>query len=131
MRKLTWFVSVSADGYFSGKNGDISWSHKNDPEWNEFVGGNASGGGELLFGRVTYEMMARHWPTDQGRADNAEVAEGMSHMPKVVVSRSLDKVAWSNTRIVKGELIDEVRRMKAAPGENITLLGSGSIATQL
>ena len=64
MRKLIVFNQVTLDGYFSGTNGDISWAHKgsNDAEWNAFVEGNASGGGELLFGRITYELMASYWP---------------------------------------------------------------------
>ena len=58
MRKVVAFEAVSLDGYFTDVNGDMSWAHKQDPEWNAFVGGNASGGGALLFGRVTYELMA-------------------------------------------------------------------------
>src|SRR5438552_2888564 len=65
MRKLSAFTQVTLDGYFTGIDGDISWAHnaRVDAEWNSFVSSNASGGGELLFGRITYEMMASYWPT--------------------------------------------------------------------
>ena len=63
MRKLLVFNSLTVDGYFTDMNGDMSWAHKNDPEWNEFVEENASGGGVLVFGRITYEMMKNFWPT--------------------------------------------------------------------
>jgi len=64
MPGLIVFNSVTLDGYFTGKNGDMSWAHRqSDPEWDEFVEGNASGGGVLVFGRVTYEMMKSFWPT--------------------------------------------------------------------
>jgi dihydrofolate reductase len=63
MRKLIVFNSVTVDGYFTDMNGDMSWAHQQDPEWNEFVTGNAKSGGELLFGRLTYELMASFWPT--------------------------------------------------------------------
>ena len=53
MRKLIVFNSVTVDGYFTGANGDMSWAHKDDPEWNAFVEDNSSGGGVLVFGRVT------------------------------------------------------------------------------
>jgi dihydrofolate reductase len=63
MRKLLVLNSVTVDGYITDMNGDMSWAHQQDPEWNEFVAGNARSGGELLFGRVTYELMASLWPT--------------------------------------------------------------------
>jgi dihydrofolate reductase len=67
MRKLTVFNQVTLDGYFSGPHGDISWAHKTpaDAEWNTFVAENAGGGGVLLFGRVTYDLMRAYWPTAQ------------------------------------------------------------------
>jgi hypothetical protein len=65
MRKLTVFNNVSLDGYFTDSSGDMSWAHKQDPEWAAFTAENAGGEAELLFGRVTYEMMASFWPTPQ------------------------------------------------------------------
>jgi dihydrofolate reductase len=91
MRKVVAFESVSLDGYFADVNGDMSWAHKQDAEWNAFVGGNASGGGALLFGRVTYELMASFWPTPAAMERAPVVAEGMNNMPKVVFSRTLTK----------------------------------------
>lgn len=131
MRKLTMFNQVSLDGYFVDAKGDMSWAHKNDPEWNEFVAGNASGGGELLFGRVTYQMMASYWPTPLAARNDPIVAERMNSMPKVVFSRTLDKASWQNTRLVKDDIAAEVRRMKNAPGNDIAILGSGNIVAQL
>ena len=62
MRKLMVFNSVTIDGYFTDKNGDMSWAHKQDPEWDDFVANNAKSGGELLFGRLTYDLMVSFWP---------------------------------------------------------------------
>jgi dihydrofolate reductase len=131
MRKLRVFSHVSLDGYFVDASGDMSWAHKNDPEWNEFVAGNASGGGELLFGRVTYEMMASYWATAMAANNDPVVAARMNSMPKVVFSRTLDAASWQNTRLVKDALAAEVRRMKSASGGDIAILGSGSIVAQL
>ena len=131
MRRLNVFNSVSVDGYFSDASGDMSWAHKSDPEWNAFVGDNASGNGELLLGRVTYDMMASFWPTPAALETNRKVAEGINRLPKVVFSRTLDKATWNNTRLVKSNLVEEVRRMKQAPGGTIVVLGSGSIVAQL
>jgi dihydrofolate reductase len=131
MSKLTVFNSVSLDGYFTDERAEVGWAHRQDPEWNAFAGENAAGGGVLLFGRVTYQMMAGHWATEAGRKDNRAVAEGMSKVRKVVFSRTLDEVSWENTTIVKGDILAEVRAMKRETGPNLVILGSGSIVAQL
>ncbi len=63
--------------------------------------------------------------------DDPTVAEGMNRLPKVVFSRTLDKVAWNNTKLVKGDLGAEVRKMKQEPGQDMVILGSGTIVSQL
>jgi dihydrofolate reductase len=133
MRRLGVFNSVSLDGYFVDGNGDMSWAHNavKDAEWDAFVEGNASGGGVLLFGRITYELMASFWPTPIAAASMPAVAERMNNLPKVVFSRTLDQASWNNTKLVKGGLAGEVRKMKSEPGQGMTILGSGSIVSQL
>ncbi len=103
MRKLVAFNQVTMDGYFAGINGDISWAHKDnkDAEWNAFVADNANAGGLLLFGRVTYELMASYWPTPMALESAPVVAERMNNLPKVVFSRTLDRASWNNTKLVK------------------------------
>jgi dihydrofolate reductase len=131
MRKVVVFNQVTVDGYIADKNGDMRWAHKQDEEWNAFVQGNASGGGELLFGRITYELMASYWPTPLAMKNNPVVAEGMNSLPKVVFSRTLHKASWNNTKLVKGEMAAEVRKMKQEPGQDMVIFGSGSIISQL
>jgi dihydrofolate reductase len=133
MRKLIVFNNVTLDGYFTGVNGDLSWVDKNnqDEEWNAFVEENALGGGVLLFGRVTYEMMAGYWPSSMARENDPVVAENINQMPKFVFSRTLDQLAWQNTRLIKGDIVLAVRMMKDEPGPDMAILGSGSIVSQL
>jgi dihydrofolate reductase len=131
MRKVNVFNNVSLDGFFTDAKGDMSWAHKQDEEWNAFASANASGNGELLFGRVTYDMMAAFWPTPQAAKMLPKVAAGMNAMRKTVFSRTLDTVAWQNTVLLKGDLVTEVRRLKQQPGSDIVILGSGSIVSQL
>lgn len=76
MRKLAVFNSVTLDGYFVDAKGDMSWAHKNDPEWNAFVPDNAKGESVLVFGRITYEMMASWWPTPEAIKSMPAVAVG-------------------------------------------------------
>jgi dihydrofolate reductase len=125
------FNSVTIDGYFTDKNGDMSWAHKQDPEWNDFVANNAKSGGELLFGRVTYDLMVSFWPTPAAAQMFPDVAKGMNDAPKVVFSRTMDKASWNNARLFKGDLENEVRKLKAEPGDQLVLMGSGQIVSQL
>ncbi|HEY6804863.1 MAG TPA: dihydrofolate reductase family protein [Pyrinomonadaceae bacterium] len=133
MRKVVVFNSISLDGFFTDLDGDMSWAHKNDPEWNDFTSGNAQGGdrGLFLFGRVTYQMMASWWPSPQALQTMPEVANAMNSRQKVVFSRTLEEATWSNTRLVKDNMIEEVQKLKNQDGENILIFGSGTIVAQL
>lgn len=132
-RQLSVFMQISLDGYFCDPDGDMGFAHNaaDDAEWNQFVAGNASGGGMLLFGRTTYDMMAAWWPSPMAAQAMPEVAAGMNAMPKVVFSTTLESAEWSNTTLVRGDVAGTVRRMKDAPGPDMTILGSGSIVTQV
>jgi dihydrofolate reductase len=131
MRNIRVFENVSLDGFFADAKNDMSWAHKHDEEWNAFASGNASGDGALLFGRVTYQMMAAFWPTPQAAAMLPEVAAGMNRMPKFVVSRTLERADWQNTTLLKGDLVREIQAIKASPGPDLVILGSGSLVSQL
>jgi dihydrofolate reductase len=131
MRRLLVFNMVSLDGFFVDRQGDMSWAHKSDAEWNAFAGENASGNGVLVFGRITYELMASYWPTPMALQNSPVVAKGMNDMPKIVFSRTLESASWSNTKLVKGDLAAEVRKLKKEPGPDMVILGSGSIVSQL
>jgi len=129
MRKISVFNFVTLNGYYKGPKGDISW-HRHGAEENEYAAKNLKSGGTLLFGRVTYEMMASYWPTPIAIKNDPIVAEGMNNADKIVFSRTLKKVEWNNTRLVKHNIEEELKKMKQMPGKDMTLLGSGSILTQ-
>ena len=133
MRKLSVFNQVSLDGYFIDSNGDMSWAHadRKDAEFNAFVADNASNGGELVFGRITYQMMASYWPTPLAAQNDPVVADRMNNLPKVVFSRTLDKVTWQNTKLVKEGIGAAILKMKQTPGPDLAILGSGSVVAQL
>jgi dihydrofolate reductase len=129
MRKVIVFNFVTLDGYFEGPKRDISW-HKHDAEGSEYAVEMLKSGNTLLFGRVTYEFMASYWPRPDAIKNDPIVAEGMNNADKIVFSRTLKKVEWNNTRLVKDNIEEEMKKMKQMPGKNMTLLGSGSIVTQ-
>ena len=131
MRKLTVFDMISLDGYFCDAQGDMSWAHRHDPEWDAYMSENASTDSALLFGRITYEQMAGFWPTEMGRKTAPVVAERMTAAPKIVFSRTLQKPTWNNTSVEKGDLTKVVARLKKEDGPDMALMGSGSIVAQI
>jgi dihydrofolate reductase len=131
MRKLIVFNLMSLDGYFVDRNGEMSWAHSKDTEFNAFVEKNAKGGGVLLFGRITYELMAGYWPTPMAVKSDPLVAERMNNLPKIVFSRTMDKAVWNNTKLVKGDALKEIRKMKQDSGIDMVMMGSGSIVSLL
>jgi len=132
MRKLRVFESISVDGYFVDVSGDMHWAHagREDTEFADWVSGNASSGGELLFGRKTYQMMEAFWPTPTAAQQMPAVAEGMNAATKYVASKTIQPT-WKNTHLLRGDLLNAVRDLKASDGPDIALLGSGSVAAQL
>jgi dihydrofolate reductase len=133
MRKLSVFNNVTLDGFFTDPKNDMSAFHRHhDPEWDKFASDNASAGnGTLLFGRKTYEMMKAFWPTAEAKQQLPAVAEGMNRLEKLVASRTMKDPGWANARIIKGDLAAEVKKLKAAEGEPILIMGSGTIISQL
>ena len=128
MGKLGAFLFISLDGYFKGPNEDIIW-HNHDPEGTELSIEGLSSGSTLIFGRTTYQMMASFWTSPNAMETMKPVADGMNNNNKIVFSRTLEKADWNNTRLVKDNLPEEIKRLKQQ-GTTMTILGSGSILTQ-
>jgi dihydrofolate reductase len=130
MRKLIFFMLTSLDGYFEGPESDINW-HNVDEEFNEFAIEQLDSVDMLLFGRVTYEMMASYWPTPQAIKDDPGVAGKMNSLPKIVFSKTLSTAAWQNTRLIKDNFSAETSRLKQQPGKDMIIFGSSDLAVSL
>ena len=130
MRKLFAFNMVTLDGFFEGPNQDISW-HNVDDEFNQFAVEQTSTVGAILFGRVTYELMASYWPTPAAQSDDPMVANLMNTLPKVVFSRTLQKAEWNNTRLIKDNVAEEVLKIKQEPGNDLAVFGSANLLSSL
>jgi dihydrofolate reductase len=132
MQRLTVFENLSLDGYYVDRNGEMTWAKEDhDEEFNAFVSDNAKGNGTLVFGRVTYDLMASFWPTPQARQMLPTVAERMNNARKLVFSRTMGQASWSNTTVLKGDLVAEIKQLKSEPGDGLVILGSGSLVAQL
>jgi len=133
MGRLIVFNSVSLDGFFVDAKGDMSWAHNpiQDEEWNKYVESNTSGTGALVFGRITYELMKNYWPTPEAKRRDPIVAERMNAYRKIVFSRTLKSVEWANTLLSKNDPVTEIGNLKRTSGDQMVILGSGSLVSQL
>lgn len=133
MRKISLMMSVSLDGYMEGPDRDIDW-HVVDAELHQHFNDTLKHMGAFLDGRVTHELMAGYWPTADADPDApspmAEFAGIWRDMPKIVYSRTLQRADWNST-IVRNVVVDEVLRLKAQPGGDLTLGGADLAATFL
>jgi dihydrofolate reductase len=102
--------------YFDEKFGDIM------TEWTKRAGA-------FLLGRKTYEIFAASWPKSTDPAD--EIAMALNTRPKFVASRTLDKVSWNNSFLLKGYVAEEVAKLKAQGGGEIQVHGSGNLLQTL
>lgn len=127
MRKVVVFMMVTLDGFFEGPNGEIDW-HNVDEEFNEFAIDQLNSIDVLLFGRVTYQLMASYWPTPAAITNDPIVADKMNHLPKIVFSKTLSSVEWQNTRLVKENIAEEISKLKQQPGKDLIIFGSSDLA---
>jgi dihydrofolate reductase len=128
MRKLFISNLVSLDGYQAGPNGELDWFTV-DKEFLEYAEDMMNSVDIILFGRITYEMMAAYWPMDHAKTSDPIVAGKMNGLPKIVFSKTLDSADWENTTLVKDDIKETVLKLKQQPGKDMVILGSGSIVS--
>ena len=85
--------------------------------------------GAFLLGRKTYEIFAASWPKSTDTAD--EIATALNTRPKFVASRTLDKVTWNNSHLLKGDVAEEVAKLKVQEGGEIQVHGSSGLLQTL
>ncbi len=121
---------MTLDGFFEGANKEIDW-HNVDEEFNEFAEEQLMSAGVLLFGRVTYDLMASYWPSEPAMANDPFIAERMNTIPKIVFSKTLQKAEWNNTTLVKENIAAGIMQLKQQPGKNMFILGSAVLSATL
>ena len=125
MRKFIVTEFLTLDGVME----EPAWTA---PYWNDeiakFKYDELFGSDTLLLGRVTYQGFAAAWPS---RTDEQGFADRMNGLPKFVVSTTLEKVEWNNSRLIKENIPEEVSRLKQQPGQNILIYGSGDLVQTL
>lgn len=128
MSKLIMWNVLTVDGFFEGaKSWDLDWHQS---VWGEqlerFSLEQLQTADMLLFGRVTYEGMASYW-----QVAKSEVADFMNRLSKVVVSRTLERADWANTKLVKENVVANIKELKHQGNGNIFVFGSGRLCVTL
>lgn len=125
MRKLIIWDMVTVDGFFEGPDRDIGW-FVFEEELETYIRETQANAGTLIFGRVTYELMAAYWPSAQGW-----IADFMNGIEKVVFSCTLQSADWNNTKLFDGNVVEEVSRLKATAGGDVFVFGSADLTATL
>jgi dihydrofolate reductase len=126
MRKIVAGLFISLDGVVESPD-QWHFPYFND-EMGEAIAAQVAESDTMLFGRVTYEEFAGYWP-HQG--SEVEMADQMNYTPKLVVSSTLDAAEWQNTTLVKGNVVEELTKLKQQPGKDISIVGSGTLVRSL
>lgn len=125
MRKIIVTEFLSLDGVME----DPRWTF---PYWNDeiaqFKAEETTANDVLLLGRVTYQGFAAAWPQ---RTDEASGGRYFNSVRKYVVSNTLDKAEWNNSQIIRGDILQEITRLKQQDGENLVVHGSGTLVQWL
>src|ERR671910_1824974 len=127
VRKIVAGLFVSLDGVYEAPH-EWHFPYFND-EMGEAVQSQIDATDTMLLGRVTYEEFASYWPHQNN--DEVELADHMNNTPKVVVSETLDSLDWQNSTLIKGNVVEELTRLKQQPGKNIGVTGSGTLVASL
>ena len=127
MRSVTVGLFVSLDGVTESPE---SWQlpYFND-EMGEIIGAAMAAADAMLLGRVTYQEFASYWPGV--RSEDQPFADYMNNTPKYVVSTTLDNVEWNNSTLIKGNVVEEIAKLKQQPGKNIGITGSTTLVQSL
>jgi dihydrofolate reductase len=126
VRKIIEYTLMSVDGVVTGPRIPDFLAHQDDAYLRDGLG-QLLACEAMLFGRTTFEEFARRWP---GREDHPW-AERINTMPKYVVSSTLDHPEWSNSTVIRGDVVTEVTKLKDQPGGDLLVYGHGLLSRAL
>lgn len=134
MRKLKLQVQMTLDGFVAGPNGELDWMNMNwDNGIMNYVSELTDSIGTILLGRKMTEGFVSYWTKVVSKPSSPEYAFGkkMVDTPKVVFTKTLDKSKWENTSIAKGELGEEIKKLKNQGGKDIIVYGGAGFVSSL
>jgi dihydrofolate reductase len=131
MRKLKLQVQMTVDGYIAGLNGEMDWMTFNwDDELNKYVTELTEPVDCIVLGRKLAQGFIPHWASNP-EGEDALGVDKMNHTAKVVFTKTLDRSEWNNTILAKGDLVDEVTKLKKQDGKDIMAYGGATFVSAL
>jgi dihydrofolate reductase len=128
MRKLKLQVQMSIDGYIAGPNGEMDWMVWNwDDKLKDYVGALTQDIDCIVLGRKLAEGFIPHWASNP----EMEGAEVFNNTPKVVFTKTLDTSEWADTTLAKGDIVEEITKLKSQGGKDIIAYGGASFVSSL
>ncbi|HEX8461347.1 MAG TPA: dihydrofolate reductase family protein [Segetibacter sp.] len=134
MRKLKLQVQMSVDGFIAGPNGEMDWMEWNwDDELKKYIGDLTESIDCIVLGRKLAEGFIPYWATVAANPNNPEVDAGkiFTNTGKVVFTKTLDSSLWDNTFLAKGDLAEEITKLKNTDGKDIIAYGGASFVSAL
>lgn len=136
MRKLIVSMNVTLDGFMAGPECELDW-HFN--RWNnemaELASRQLSQADTIMLGAITYRAMASYWPMQSSNMsysrNDIPFADMMNSYTKIVFSDSIKQSYWNNSIILKGEMINQVKKLKDGQGKDMIIYGSGKMIASL
>jgi dihydrofolate reductase len=132
-RRLFVSMILSLDGYIEGPERELDWFQDGDPQFEQYCDEMLDSVGLALYGRRSYELMLEYWPnaeTNPRSPADLAFARKMNALPKIVLSRTLERAEWNNTRIVGDRVGETLSELKRTPGKPIVAwAGAGLVAT--
>jgi dihydrofolate reductase len=132
MKKVVLFMHLSLDGFAAGPNGELDFLSY-DEELAQYADELVKTVGSPVYGRTTYQLMESYWPTVLTKPNAGkhalEHAQWVENVSKIVFSKTLNEVTWNNTRLIKDNIAEEVKKLKQQPGKDLVIFGSPGLAT--
>jgi dihydrofolate reductase len=128
MRKLKLQVQMTVDGYIAGPNGEMDWMVFNwDNELKKYVTEISESFDCIILGRKLAQGFIPHWASNPEQ----EGADKFNSTKKIVFTKTIDKSEWDNTILAKGDLVDEITKLKNQDGKDIIVYGGSTFVSAL
>jgi dihydrofolate reductase len=140
MRKVILSMQMTLDGFSTGPNDEMDYlpSFTNEMMWKDLhqeMWRNLEAADTFILGRRTYQIWEKYWPAAANNPKSTESDIRFSRFAdetqKIVISNTLDRVEWKNTRLIKDNINEEIQKLKQQPGKNLIVAGGATVTKTL
>jgi len=137
MRKLKLQMSTTLDGFVAGPNGELDWMNSDiameDDKLLQDMNSLIDSSDTILMGRKMTDEFVNYWTevTENPKSRDYAFAKKMVDTPKIVFTKTLDESRWPNTVLAKGDIVEEVNKLKNRPGKDLLVYGGAGFVSSL